>query len=266
MAFPYKHVLLVGATSGIGLSMANHLVRNGVKVTAVGRRKDRLDEFVSSHGSSNASSITFDIGKIDEIPKFVSGAMEKSPDIDCIFLNAGIQNPYNLAKAETISVDEFNNEMLVNYTSFSNLAIAFLPYLQKQDRPTSLIFTSSLLALVPFFPMPQYSASKAALNAFIMCLRAQLSDSNVKIIELAPPLVQSELHDKHMGEKAGRAMGIPADEFTKQAFDELVAGKEEILVGSIGPGGAFPREKIDSFVAGRWEAFNWLVGMVKGRK
>jgi short-subunit dehydrogenase involved in D-alanine esterification of teichoic acids len=43
--------------------------------------------------------------------------------------------------------------------------------------------------------MPAYSASKAALNSFVMCLRAQLenSGSNVKVVELWPPAVQSEL-------------------------------------------------------------------------
>ena len=49
MAFPYKHVLLIGATSGIGKAMAERLVAEGVKVTAVGRRKDALEEFENAH-------------------------------------------------------------------------------------------------------------------------------------------------------------------------------------------------------------------------
>jgi NADP-dependent 3-hydroxy acid dehydrogenase YdfG len=71
MAFPYKHVLLVGATSGIGKAMADRFIAEGVKVTAVGRRQERLEEFVSSHGSDKASSIAFDIGELDKIPTFI---------------------------------------------------------------------------------------------------------------------------------------------------------------------------------------------------
>jgi NADP-dependent 3-hydroxy acid dehydrogenase YdfG len=71
MPFPYKHVLLVGATSGIGKAMADRFIAEGVKVTAVGRRQERLDDFVSSHGSDKASSLAFDIGDLDKIPTFV---------------------------------------------------------------------------------------------------------------------------------------------------------------------------------------------------
>jgi NADP-dependent 3-hydroxy acid dehydrogenase YdfG len=70
MSFPYKHVLLVGATSGIGASMASRLVSSGVKVSVVGRRKERLEAFVSKHGEDKASSIVFDITDLEAIPSF----------------------------------------------------------------------------------------------------------------------------------------------------------------------------------------------------
>jgi NADP-dependent 3-hydroxy acid dehydrogenase YdfG len=71
MTFPYQHVLLIGATSGIGKAMADRFVAEGVKVTVVGRRQELLNDFVSSHGSDKASSLTFDIGELDKIPNFV---------------------------------------------------------------------------------------------------------------------------------------------------------------------------------------------------
>jgi len=61
MSFPYKHVLLVGATSGIGKAMADKLVANDIHVTAAGRRKDRLEAFVQEHGASKASYVTVDV-------------------------------------------------------------------------------------------------------------------------------------------------------------------------------------------------------------
>ena len=70
MSFPYKHVLLVGATAGIGRALADRFVETGIKVTAVGRRQERLDEFVSKHGEDKANSAVFDIGDIAKIPEF----------------------------------------------------------------------------------------------------------------------------------------------------------------------------------------------------
>ena len=70
-SFSFKHVLMVGATSGIGHSMANRLVKEGIKVTAVGRRQDRLDAFVAEHGKEKASRETFDIANTKAIPNFV---------------------------------------------------------------------------------------------------------------------------------------------------------------------------------------------------
>jgi NADP-dependent 3-hydroxy acid dehydrogenase YdfG len=72
MPFQYKHALMIGATSGIGRAMADRLILEGVKVTAVGRRKDRLDAFVAEHGEEKAGSVAFDIGEIGRIPQFAA--------------------------------------------------------------------------------------------------------------------------------------------------------------------------------------------------
>ena len=72
MAFPYKHVLLIGATSGIGRAMLNRLMKERVKVIAVGRRQDRLDELVKLHGADKLSSVRYDLADADNAPKFVA--------------------------------------------------------------------------------------------------------------------------------------------------------------------------------------------------
>jgi NADP-dependent 3-hydroxy acid dehydrogenase YdfG len=72
MSIPYIHVLVIGATSGIGKAMADHFITQNIKVTAVGRRKERLDAFVSTHGPEKASSKVFDITQLDNIPSFAN--------------------------------------------------------------------------------------------------------------------------------------------------------------------------------------------------
>jgi NADP-dependent 3-hydroxy acid dehydrogenase YdfG len=63
---------MVGATSGIGAAMADRLVQEGSKVIAVGRRQDRLDEFVRRHGKDKTSAVRFDISDRQTMDQFVS--------------------------------------------------------------------------------------------------------------------------------------------------------------------------------------------------
>ncbi|KAJ5522678.1 oxidoreductase [Penicillium frequentans] len=238
--FAYKHVLLIGATSGIGQAMAVKMLQHGIQVTAVGRRQERLDELVQEYGNDKAHGVAFDISKLEAIPNFVAQITSQYPDIDCVFINAGLQRTTDFTSPQTVDLDVFNSIMHVNYTAAVTLATAFLPYLSGKTTPTSLVFTQSNLAIIPAAPLPGYCASKAALNTFAMCLRAQLNGakSNVNVIEVFPPAVQTELHD-YMGAEKGRQMGMPLQEFTDKAWEGLVKGDDEVYVGCIPPAERF---------------------------
>lgn len=119
--------------------------------------------------------------------------------------------------------------------------------------------TGSNLAIVPAWNMPAYSASKAALNCFTLCLREQLTNakSSVKVFEVSPPPVQTELHD-YMGEEKGRALGMPLAEFCDKTYEGLAAGKDQIIIGSIGP-----QEKFMDIVDKRRGIFEFLANMMR---
>ena len=138
MSFPYKCILMIGATSGIGLGMSEKLIREGFKVIAVGRRQDRIDDFVRKHGSK-ADGFAYDISDSQNLGRFVQSVTGKHPDLDCVFLNAGIQGVHDLTKPEDVDLAAFHNEVEVNFTSFVNISIAFLPFLQAKQQPTSIV-------------------------------------------------------------------------------------------------------------------------------
>jgi short-subunit dehydrogenase involved in D-alanine esterification of teichoic acids len=235
MPFEYKKVLVLGATSGIGWALASRMVSEGISVIATGRRKDNLDDFAKQHSNNKATIDTavFDITKLNQIPTFAQEIFAKHPDIDCVFLNSGLQRHLNWAQPETVKLDDAELEILTNYTAYLHLTKAFLPYLQKQaPKKTSLIFTTSGLALIPILYCPNYCATKAALHHQILAMRQQLkdADSNVKIIELYPPAVQTELHDPknqpQMGDR-GKNLGMPLQEFTDEAWEGLSSEDNE---------------------------------------
>jgi short-subunit dehydrogenase involved in D-alanine esterification of teichoic acids len=92
------------------------------------------------------------------------------------------------------------------------------------------------MALVPMMRCPNYGASKAALHHFILALRTQLKDGpgDVRVIEIFPPAVQTELHDtKHQPDlKDGHLIGMPLDEFIQDVWEQFIQGKDQIAVGS----------------------------------
>lgn len=65
-----------------------------------------------------------------------------------MFLNSGIQRGFDFSKPETIDKSTLYDEFNTNYLAYLHLVTDFLPYLQKQSKETSLIFTTSGLALV----------------------------------------------------------------------------------------------------------------------
>ncbi|KAF2663292.1 NAD(P)-binding protein [Microthyrium microscopicum] len=232
MPYPYTKVLVLGATSGIGRVLAERFIAAGSKVVVVGRRQERLDEFVKNHGSNKASALNFDLNKLDAIPSFAEVVTRDHPDLDCILYNSGTQEKLDFTKPETIDLAAIQQEINLNYVGIIAITKAFLPFFFKQKTDTTLMFTSSGLAMAPNLDTPTYCASKAAMHHFLMAIREQLRSTNVSVVELLPPLVGTELHVRVAGEEGSLKMGIPVDEYADKTIEGIKAGKLEIPVGT----------------------------------
>jgi short-subunit dehydrogenase involved in D-alanine esterification of teichoic acids len=214
MSFPFNKILVVGATSGIGLGLSEKFLAEGKSIIIVGRRSNNLSSFVSEHSAERdrIASYVFDLTKLDQIPdwvaKYVSQHRRESmnltgsrvsrehPDLDAVFVNSGIQRGFNFSKPESVDLGIFDEELITNYTAPIHLTKAILPFLMAQKQPTTLMYTTSGLAIAPLGRCPGYCATKAALHHFLLSLRNHLKETNVRVIEIAPPAVQTELHDE----------------------------------------------------------------------
>ena len=123
-----------------------------------------------------------------QIPSFASGVFKAHPDIDFVFVNAGIQRALDFTKPENVDLDTFDLELKTNYTAPVYLSKAILPYLTAQSRPTALAFTTTQLAIITLHSRPNYGASKAALHHFVLALRQQVKKAGqkVNILEVYP--------------------------------------------------------------------------------
>lgn len=200
--------------SGIGKALAERFIADNIFVFVIGRRKERLDAFVEEHGKDKAEASVFDITKLDRITEYVKDLTSKHPDLDLVFLNSGVQRPADFSKPDSVDTNAIQEEIITNYTSQVMLTKAFLPFLMNRGgkgENAGILYTTSSLALVPMPHVPNYCATKAAMHSYILSLREQVKDKGVKVIELLPPAVQTELHGEH-----GMHIGMPLAEFTDE--------------------------------------------------
>ncbi|KAH7362192.1 short chain dehydrogenase [Plectosphaerella cucumerina] len=239
MPLPYRKVLITGASSGIGLALTERLIASNIFVIAVARRHARLTTLLTHHGPSKLAIEPLDISDLQALPAFTSRLLAAHPDLDCIILNAGLQRTLDFTSPSSSSPESLasvTEEMTTNYLSPLHTSLLFLPHLRARAAsglPAALILVSSGLALVPIPRCPNYCASKAALHSLAWQIRSQLADdagpgSPVRVIEIIPPAVQTELHTV----QGLPQMGMPLDEFLQETWDALEEGKEdEIIVG-----------------------------------
>lgn len=232
----YNKAVVLGASSGIGAALVGKLVAAGTKVIAVGRRRPLLDALAETHGVAMVSAITFDVTDLGGIRTFVDSILESHADVDCVVINAGIQRAFDFANPETLDLTAFDLELKTNYTSPAHITATFLPHLKAQ-RQGHLVYVSATLGLVPsLIRTPNYNASKAALHAFIMAIRQQLKDAghtNVRLVEVFPPAVQTELHDEHHQPDLvnGGKIGMPLGLYTDLMYQGLLRGDDQFAIG-----------------------------------
>ncbi|KAJ6782162.1 hypothetical protein PWT90_09087 [Aphanocladium album] len=180
--------------------------------------------------------------------------VKENPNLDCVLLNSGMQQMIRLDKPAEVDLDAFHHEIDTNFSSIVNLAVKFSAVLLAKKTPTALVVTGTHLSIVPAVAMPAYSSSKAALHAFMDCLRRQNQGASCKFIEISAPAVQTELHD-YMGEEHGRSVGIPLADFIDQVYPQLERSEEHTSV-SIPLG--VSAEDYHSFVGTRQRMFDQL--------
>ncbi|MFC0775959.1 SDR family oxidoreductase [Terrimonas alba] len=225
MELQNKTVLITGGTAGIGLEAVKQFLNAGAKVIITGRSQAKLDKVKQQFPKITA--IKSDAAnEVDAISLFQQ--VEKSGGIDILYNNAGVLKISNNMgiKSDSHLVDA-EYEMNVNYFGVIRLNNLFMDML-KSRKEGAIINTTSLLAYVPSAIESTYSASKVALRFYTETLRKHLEilNSNVKVFELLPPVVNTEMtatrNDKKLTpEKLVKALiaGLKKNQFTIRVGD-----------------------------------------------
>ena len=206
-------ILITGGASGIGLALAVAWQGLGNTVIVAGRRKAVLDQVTAAH--PGLIGYELDVEDAASIAGFAAQVVKNHPGLNVLVNNAGIMRAENLTDAQA-ALPDAEAMMATNLLGPLRLTTALLPHLMAQSKAAVINVTSGL-AFVPLAITPTYSATKAGLHSYTQSLRHQLRDTSVEVLELAPPMVQTDL----MPGQAGNPMGMPLAEYVAEVMGLL---------------------------------------------
>jgi uncharacterized oxidoreductase len=222
-------ILITGGATGIGLALAKQFIANNNTVIVCGRRQEKLDE--AKEILPSLVTINCDISKIEQRRELFKTCLEKYADLNILINNAGIQREIDFRKGEEDYLNG-DSEIEINLEATFHLTALFTPHLLKQ-KESAIINVSSGLGIVPLVIVPIYSATKAALHSFSISLRKQLEDTTVKVFEILPPIVDTDL-DRGARDKRGQTdKGISAEKVAIESINAIAKDRLEIPIGIV---------------------------------
>jgi uncharacterized oxidoreductase len=228
-------ILITGGASGIGWAFAERFLAAGNEVIICGRREDRLQAAKEKYPQLHTR--VCDVAEESERIELFDWAASLFPHLNVLVNNAGIQRRVRLDEREDWA--ETQAEIVVNLEAPIHLSRLFIPLLRRQNRATIMNVTSGL-SFVPLANVPVYSATKAALHSFTLSLRHQLRETQIEVVEIIPPAVDTDL-----GGVGLHTFGVNVDEFADTMFAGLERGETEIAYGTAAISSRASRAELD---------------------
>ncbi|HUA79880.1 MAG TPA: SDR family NAD(P)-dependent oxidoreductase [Dyella sp.] len=218
-------IFITGGGSGIGRALAEALHKRGNKVIIAGRRRSHLDAVVAANPGMEA--IELDITDPASIDHAAKTLINNHPELNVLINNAGVM------QIDTVGtkIDDalLTSTVTTNLLGPIRMTSALIEHL-KTKNDAVIAYTSSVLAFVPLAVSGIYSSTKAALHSYVLSQRFMLRGTGVRVLEIAPPWVRTELLNSQEAEQA-----MPLDQFTAETIEVLGTDADEILVEAAKP-------------------------------
>ncbi|GJM36067.1 MAG: short-chain dehydrogenase [Saprospiraceae bacterium] len=193
-----KVALITGASKGIGLGIAEAMVRQGMKVAITSRHQKEVDEAaekLNQMGPGEAIGLRSDVANFSDEQAVVDLVVKQWGQLDVLIANAGVGH---FAPIEDLSVDQWKTTIDTNLTGVFHSVKAALPSLKKSE---GYIITIASLAGTNFFANgAAYNASKFGLVGFTQAIMLDLRHHGIKVSTIMPGSVATYFNNHEPNE------------------------------------------------------------------
>jgi len=184
-SFQNKIAVVTGASSGIGLGIAQELAARGATVIITGRNKNKLESAVSTLGP-DASQVQLDVSSLPDLDTFYEQIKSRFGRIDILIANAGMGEIEPLGQ---ITPEKFDRQFTTNVRGITFTVQKALPLMKPGS---SIVITGSTASINPGEGMSIYGGTKAALRAMVRSWILDIKGSGVRINVLSPGPVDTQ--------------------------------------------------------------------------
>ena len=177
-------VLVTGASSGFGASIARRFAKEGHRVIAAARRKDRLDALAKE--SDRITPVALDVADTEAVHKAIAALPKELADVDVLVNNAGLA--LGMEPAQRADLAQWQQMIDTNCKGLALMTHALLPGMVARKRG-HVINIGSVAATYPYPGGNVYGATKAFVHQFSMNLRSDLHGTGVRVTCIEPGLV-----------------------------------------------------------------------------
>lgn len=200
---PSKHILITGATGGIGQALAKRYATSGVRLSLLGRKLQSLQELAKICQDQGAITnfFTCDLRDTQPLTELIQ-TIDSENSIDLIIANAGVavylDKQNNHATRE--SWEEIEKTIDINLKGTIATITPLIPRMQSRKKG-QIALISSLAAYQGIAISPSYCASKAGIKAYGESLRLLLKPNNISVSVICPGFVESDMSQRFPGKK-----------------------------------------------------------------
>ncbi|MGJ0204110.1 glucose 1-dehydrogenase [Leucobacter sp. gxy201] len=187
-----RTAIVTGATSGIGVVIAQQLVASGFRVALVGRSVER-GEAVAADLGDGARFFASDLSASGASAQLVARVVESFGRLDVLVNNAAIDHTNDLLE---VGEEEIVRTFGTNTFATMNLLIAGARQMREQGDGGAIINITSRLASIGVPTMGVYSASKGAIEAFTRASAIDLAPFNIRVNAVAPGMTRTPLYEE----------------------------------------------------------------------
>ncbi|MGC4037533.1 MAG: SDR family oxidoreductase [Chitinophagaceae bacterium] len=191
-----KNIVIIGGTTGLGLSAAKAFINHGAKVVAVGRNEESVVAAQKEFGT-NGEAFSADATKEDTATEAIDNCIRKFGSFDGLYhVAGGSGRKFGDGPLHELTIDGWNKTMELNLTSLMLSNQAAVKQFLKQKTGGTVLNMSSVLGYSPspaYFSTHAYAAAKAAIIGFTKSIAAYYAKNNIRINAVTPALVETPM-------------------------------------------------------------------------